>query len=283
MNTYLQNIVSRIKVFSSQLDKKELFVDKLFHLVQENNEVHQYTFLRNGKLILSIDGKVIPNASWELLITGQLLINRGKDLITLDFDFLHPEILILKMGGTSHMPFIIYNKSVIEDGNVIAFLQKFEAKKTGQKIFRMDTILLSEPEINKEVILDENGKPFNGELCSEPDSIGHKDVLIVENGKTIERYFDKEFYDNGIQFIVRSTNKTHIQIGDVIFNSESILEKINKGEIDTQRFLYSSFHYYFNENFEVSEIKDPEQGWRIAFVIILWAIVVAFIVVLIRK
>ncbi len=66
MINYIQQLLPRLRGFSSQLDKKELFVDKLFTLLQPNKEVHQYTFNRDGRLFLAINGKTIEG-SWELL------------------------------------------------------------------------------------------------------------------------------------------------------------------------------------------------------------------------
>jgi hypothetical protein len=193
MINYIQQLLPRLRQFSSQLDKEELFVDKLFTLLQPNNEVHQYTFNRDGRLFLAKNG-VTTEGKWELLATGQLLVNRGKnDTITLDFDFLHRNVLIMKLGGTDDNPFIIYRKDVILDGNVLNYLKKVDAKNRGEKIYELPNSTIYESELSEE-ILDEEGKPYSGELTTKVSNVRSSSkvvhIYIVQNGIIVDEVFE---------------------------------------------------------------------------------------------
>lgn len=221
MINYIQQLLPRLREFSSQLDKKELFVDKLFTLLQPNNEVHQYTFNRDGKLILAVNGKAIEG-SWQLLATGQLLINRGNnDIITLDFDFLHPDVMIMKLGGTVDNPFIIYCKAKIPDGNVLKFLQLLNAKHRGEKVYELPGSVISESDLDG-IIKDENGNVFNGMIYSLPfnhNMYNHKvrKVNEVKNGVIKERFYEVTYlaHNQSFDYIkILQKDITKPQIGD---------------------------------------------------------------------
>ena len=275
MINYIQQLLPRIRAFSSDLDKKELFVDKLFTLLQPNNEVHQYTFNRDGRLILSING-VTTLGTWELLATGQLLINRGTSIITLDFDFLHPDVLIMKMGGTVDNPFIIYDNRVIEDGNVLNFLRKFDAEKRNERIFTSPNTIILESEVDS-IIFDENGKPYNGVITSAPyhyNGYSYKieDLKIVKSGKVIESYFDvKYFYgrnfDKDELVVIRQKDINAINVGDKI-----ILEKSFEGlknEKEASIFLEQR-KLSFDENYIITEVNyTSDFEWILKFIILL--------------
>ena len=68
MIDYIKNIIPRIQQFSSQLSKVEVFVDIPWTLIDENGNNHEYVFLTNHDLILSVNGKV-TKGTWQLLPT----------------------------------------------------------------------------------------------------------------------------------------------------------------------------------------------------------------------
>jgi hypothetical protein len=271
MSKYIQQLLPRIRAFSSDLDRKELFVNKLFTLLQPNNEVHQYTFNRDGRLILSIDG-ITTLGTWELLATGQLLINRGKDIITLDFDFLHPDVLIMKMGGTADNPFIIYDKKIITDGNVLNFLKIFDAEKRNQRIFRLPKTIILESEVDKK-IFDENGKPYNGVITSAPYHY-HKynymveDIKIVKSGIVIESYFDVKYlhsvnFDKDNLVVIRQKEIKAINVGDKIILDKSFerLKSVKKASM-----FIENRNLFFDEDYVITNIKS-NSDWIVYFIV----------------
>lgn len=260
MINYIQQLLPRIREYNSRLDKRELFVDKLFTLLQPNNEVHQYTFNRDGRLFWAING-VTTEGKWELLATGQLLINRGKnDIITLDFDFLHPDVLIMKLGGTVDNPFIIYRSDIIKDGNVLNFLKKFDAINKGEKIYELPNLIIYESELN-DLILDENGKPFNGELTSPAEvlsySLSVKHIYVLENGVIKAELYEVSYpYGFDDYVVVRQVDKYKITINDKLVISKSFL---NSKKPDSQvTFAHKVFQ--FNEDYAITNIKNDGSG-----------------------
>ncbi len=261
MINYIQQLLPRIRQYNSRLDKKELFVDKLFTVLQPNNEVHQYTFNRDGRLFLAING-LTTEGKWELLATGQLLINRGKnDIITLDFEFLHPDVLIMKLGGTITNPFIIYRNDIIKDGNILNFLKKFEAKSKGEKIYELPNQIICESEL-KDLIMDEYGIPYSGELTSSEEDLGYtlsvKHIYVVEKGVIKSQHYEVTYpYElNDDILVVKQIDKFGINISDSVIPTKS---SSNFVKPNSQVKLANQV-LQLNDKYEVISIKSDTVG-----------------------
>lgn len=126
MYEFLRNIIPRIQSFSKRLDQIEVFVDRSWILVDENNNKHEYNFLReNNQLIMSLNGQV-KLGSWQLLPTGKLLIERGENALLLDNAFIDEAVLVLKRGNSNELPFILFNDKLIPDGDIVNYLIRVE-------------------------------------------------------------------------------------------------------------------------------------------------------------
>lgn len=126
MIDYLKNIIPRIKQYSKGLDKAEYFVDKNWIYIDDNNNQHEYIFLRDKRLIMTLNSAT-KEGSWELLPTGQLLIRRtNTDLIKLENIFVENALLILKQSATVDIPFVLINQRLIPDLDVVSYLENFE-------------------------------------------------------------------------------------------------------------------------------------------------------------
>ena len=77
---------------------------------------------------MSINGN-IQVGKWEILPTGRIVVDRVVDKIMLNFDFALDGIIVMRKTGNSEMPFLLYNKEVIPDGNVIAYIERLEKSK----------------------------------------------------------------------------------------------------------------------------------------------------------
>jgi hypothetical protein len=281
MINYIQQLLPRIRAFSSDLDRKELFINKLFTLLQPNNEVHQYTFNRDGRLILSIDG-ITTLGTWELLATGQLLINRGTSIITLDFDFLHPDVLIMKMGGTVDNPFIIYDKNVIEDGNVFKFLRIFDAEKRNQRIFRLPNTIILESEVDNK-IFDENGNLYNGIITSSPYNYYKyqykvEEIKIIKSGIVNESYFDVKYFfqlynGNEETIVIRQKTIDEICIGDIIILDKSFkrLKKVLKESL-----FIDNKNLFIGKDYIITNIKSFPDLFK--YILLIFFVVVVVLI-----
>jgi hypothetical protein len=128
MIDYIKNILPRIQQYSKSLDTIETFVDKNWIFIDENNDHHEYLFLRDKRIIMTLK-YVTKEGSWDLLPTGQLLIKRSStDTIKLEKLFIEKGLLILKYSSTNDNPFVLINSKLIPDLDVVSYLKKLESE-----------------------------------------------------------------------------------------------------------------------------------------------------------
>ena len=82
MIDFVKNILPRVLNYSKDLDEKEIFVEKPWIFIDESNNHHEYIFMRDGRLVMSLNGAVTIG-SWELMPNKKLMINRLVDTIML--------------------------------------------------------------------------------------------------------------------------------------------------------------------------------------------------------
>lgn len=126
MREYVQNIIPRLLKYSTRLDRLEVFVEKSWVYIDENNNKHQYIFERSGELHMSLNG-IVKTGSWKLLTTNQLLIDRLTDKILLEHVFVEDALLVLKLADTENTPFILINKQQLPDLDVKGYLDRYES------------------------------------------------------------------------------------------------------------------------------------------------------------
>jgi hypothetical protein len=268
MLEYLLNLIPRLRQYSSDLNKEQLFVDKTFTLLQEDHSIHNYIFRRGGTLVLTIDG-IGKNGlgSWELLPTGQLLINRGgSEIILLEFDFLHPDVIIMKYSGTINTPFIIYNQQAIPDGDVLGYLERFEAIRNGQKVHKVNDVKITESENEGDKRYNnEDGTLFSGDIFSQPYSyrnpfnqndIEVTDIFHIDNGiKTEETYICKIKIDGLGYIAIRQSDKDFIKVGDQFLielsNSNALLNYNSPLSI-----VSFSQKIFYNDSYTITKVEN---------------------------
>ncbi|MDP2413838.1 hypothetical protein [Daejeonella sp.] len=122
MQEFINNLIPRLKNLSKTLDQVEVFVDKAWVYTDENNNIHEYTFLRDQRLIVSFNGQ-IQKGKWELLPTGKLLLDIAHENMMLEKAFINKAILVLKKNGMDDQPFILFDIKKIPDGNITSYLE----------------------------------------------------------------------------------------------------------------------------------------------------------------
>ncbi len=234
MIEYLKNIIPRIKQYSKELDKSENFVDKNWVFIDDNNNQHEYIFLRNGRLIMTINSTT-KEGSWELLPTGELLIKRSTDdYLKLANIFIEDALLILKISATNNIPFILINQKLIPDLNVLAYLEKFEKQKEYEvkweennksdedlKYRLLDNGEIKGPEFYKGKVIDvEEGVILNG-IYKTAAVLYEKYVLVKNN--VIERVFYKiKYFYKGQVFKLEQDELGDPMKGGILINENSI-------------------------------------------------------------
>jgi hypothetical protein len=189
---YISNIVPRIQQFIAQLSHLEEFVDKPWILMDKDQNNHEYVFLRDNRLIMSLNGNCVTG-SWQLLPTVKLLINRVTEELMLQHTFIDEGILLLKKSGSNEDPFMLINEEIISDKDPVGNLRKVEANRLNYDLYKTsDGILINNSNSSKgnfdlgSTLKDENGNLVNGVLESISDERKCIDVL---NGVIQLKYF----------------------------------------------------------------------------------------------
>lgn len=244
---YIKNIIPRIQQFSDQLSNVEVFVDKPWILIDEDENTHEYVFLRDKRLILSVNGKVIQG-NWELLPTGKLLINRVTDQVLLEHAYIDEGILLLKISSGKDLPFMLINEKVIPDRDPVRYLQKVEAKKLNYEYYNTEegiTLNNNNSSTGKfeigAIITYDNGNKVNGEIQSASDK---EKFAILHDGVIQKKYYLMEYISKYNKVIkVRQKSNTIIQLGDSILNHRDLYTNIHKNALK-----YSDYDLIITDN-----------------------------------
>lgn len=121
MSHTINNIIPKLKQFANKIEFKNAIVGKIWVFPEEGSKIHDYEFTSDGKLYMSVNGN-IQVGKWEILPTGRIVIDRVVDKIMLNFDFALDGIVVMKKTGNNEMPFLLYNKELIPDGNVLTYI-----------------------------------------------------------------------------------------------------------------------------------------------------------------
>jgi len=129
MKKYISSLIPRLREFSASLDRKEFFIDVPWVIIDENLDQQKYIFRRDGTLIMSLNGQV-TTGRWEYLSAAKcLLIDRVKDKILLNQNFIDPAVMILKKDGTKDENLILANEILLPDLDVELHLRKLYCEK----------------------------------------------------------------------------------------------------------------------------------------------------------
>ena len=186
MIAFIKNILPRINEYSKTLDKIEVFVDKPWEMKDESGNMHEYEFARDGRLIMSINGSAIVG-TWEFRpTTDRLLIDRTqrfapKDKLLLQRAFISDGLLILKESSTEDIPFVLYNRNIIPNGDIEGYLQSFVMKSDYEKVTGT-----ASDQIGEYIVYGENNEPLTG-TRNNPE--GSNKYIVFENGKKVREYY----------------------------------------------------------------------------------------------
>lgn len=257
---YIFNIIPRIQQFSAQLSHVEVFVDKPWILMDEDQNNHEYVFLRDNRLIMSLNGNCVTG-SWQLLPTGKLLINRVTDEIMLQHTFIDEGILVLKKSGSNEHPFMLINEEIISDKDPVGYLRKVEANRLNYDLYKTsDGILINNSNSSTgnfdlgSTLTDENGNLINGVLESISDERKCIDVL---NGVIQLKYFKGEYRSNqGIKILTKQSLRTRLQIADQISNYKEIKDLDSNKLFDNNNYDREYRKLKFDDRGFIKKIRD---------------------------
>jgi hypothetical protein len=124
IKAHFDSMVSQLRSHSASLTKENIFVDKPWTIIDEDNEMQRLVFKRNKSLIMSKSGEV-NYGSWDYLPEMRsIVINRIKNSILCNEAYIDEGVMILQLDGTSNQFFILANANVIPDLDINKYLSK---------------------------------------------------------------------------------------------------------------------------------------------------------------
>lgn len=223
MIQYLNNLIPRLKEFSASLDKIEIFIEKPWVIIDENQNVQKYIFRRNGELIMSLNGQVTVG-KWEFLSAAKsLLIDRIQDKILLNQNFIDPAVMILKKDNLYDDNFILANELLLPDLDVKKYLKALYYKKCNVKIVKLKTgelleVLDFDSDLNqfsyRKVAID--GQSIEDGIYQIE---GSKETLVVEKSKIMRVLVFKEYKTKHGKIVIEQEDD-YERTGDKVYQND---------------------------------------------------------------
>ncbi len=226
MKLYLENLISRLKEFSLNLDKQEVFVDKQWVIIDENQNKQTYIFRRNGELIMSINGQVTLG-KWDYISAAKsLLIDRIQDKILLNQNFIDPAVMILKKDGFNDDNFIMVNEHLIPELDVIKYLNELYYSKNNIKTIKskdgsvLELKMCFEENVFSTIEVTEvrvDGKPVADGRYELNDS---DQVYLIEKSK-LSKILYNHYYEtnNGMMLKIEQHFNDFPRKGDMVYQN----------------------------------------------------------------
>ena len=221
MKQYLNNLLPRIKQFSEGLDKKEVFVETPWVIVDDNLNQQKYIFKRNGELIMSLNGQV-SMGKWELLSAAKsLLIDRIQDKILLNQFFVDPAVMVLSLDGRKEEYLILVNEILVPDLDVNGYLKRLYYKKNNIATKRLKTGEFLE-------LISFSGGVIGSKVTIEGQSVADGLLELVESERRylirdskIIKVLVKEFYNtNKGKIVIERNEEINPSKGDAVFQND---------------------------------------------------------------
>lgn len=125
MEQYIKNIIPNIKQYGKLLSQKEYFLSKSWLLVNDNSDIIQFTFKKNGEMIVSTNGDAVKG-KWELLASNKILIESPISILQLENLFFNKDIIVLLKPSKTEELFILINENVLKNKNIYDYLKDIE-------------------------------------------------------------------------------------------------------------------------------------------------------------
>ncbi|SMO92857.1 hypothetical protein SAMN06265379_11710 [Saccharicrinis carchari] len=176
MKQYIYNLIPRLKQYSANLDKKEVFIEIPWVIVDDDLNVQKYIFRRDGDLIMSNNGQV-KMGKWEYLSSAKsILIDRIQDKILLNQNFVDPAVMILKKDGFKDENLFLANEVLLPDLNIGDYLKKlyYQKNKISEKLLKSGKYF---------ELYDYNGYMSNNKVTIEGEFVADGKYELSESGR----------------------------------------------------------------------------------------------------
>ncbi len=224
MKYYLSNLIPRVSRYSQDLDKKEIFVDVPWVIVDEQQNQQKYIFKRNGELLMSLNGQVTIG-KWEYLSAAKsLLTDRIADKILLNQNFIDSAVMVLKKDGLKDENLVLANEKLLPDLDVVWYLKNLFYQKNNIRVSLLksgETLEFN----NFEEFINGNKVTIDGDPV--PDRIVElaksERKLVIKNSKIV-KILVKEIYDtNHGKLTIEHEENSSPSKGDFVYTEDNIL------------------------------------------------------------
>lgn len=222
MKLYIKNLLPRLKQFSENLDRKEIFIEIPWVIVDDNLNQQKYIFKKNGDLVMSLNGQVTIG-KWEYLSAARsLLIDRIQDKILLNQNFIAPAVMVLKKDGFKDENFILANEILLPDLNVADYLRRLLYQKSnikGIKLRNGEYLELNDykDEVNRNYVTIE-GEPVPDETIQ---LLTSKKKYVFKDSRIL-KVLVKEIYDTDKgRIVVEQQENAAPSTGDFVFQNNN--------------------------------------------------------------
>lgn len=230
MKDFIKSVLPSIRELSLSLDKKAIFLNHPWILINENGSNEKLIFRKNGELIMSKEGNVITG-TWEYLsYANSLLIDRGQDKRLYNQGFIDECIMVLKLDGTMEDYHILVNQNKIPDLNYKNYLRLKTIKEKNLKQFSLvngGMLFCEECTSNISFFgFDIGLRIFNDDLVPIDDGdyrIEHNSItLSVKKGIVKDVFKRVSNKHNDVDFTIEQINMHSVSIGDRVYISNNI-------------------------------------------------------------
>ncbi len=285
MIEYLKNIIPRIKQYSKELDKSENFVGKNWVFIDEDQNRHEYIFLRDKRLIMTLNSTT-KQGSWEFLPTGELLINRNtSEYIKLSNLFIQDALMVLKYSATNDTPFILINQNLIPDLNVVAYLEKYAQQKElsetppqEQKFKILETGEIYGQEFYEGQFIKINNLILNGTYRAVSDESAYERYIVIHDNRISRVYFKINYSYNNIKFTIEQKDFSNPLVGDTILDGTSLRIPTNQ-IIKIKNNSYQVFSIRVDNSYKLTLALDSQMAFLLKLVIVIFILVIIFVLV----
>lgn len=291
MQEFLINIIPRILKYSSQLDRKELFIEKPWVFIDSNNINHEYMFMRDNKLIMSLNGAV-KIGTWQLLPHNKLLIDRLDDKILLENMFVNDGLLILKKSGSNEMPFVLMDERKVPNLDPVTYLEDFERTKIIANTNAPINFLINDEEMDGNAtylgakVLGKDEKHIISGTYKVRNYNGNK-FCIVKNGIIIGFYYLIKYsvvnnYNTGPiksnplkKIIIKQADPAMIRKGDTISDFDNSEFTGNKFDIVCDD--HAKYTIHFEKNGYILKVDSDGYLFAIIGSILLFVVIIFYL------
>ncbi len=222
MRLYIDNILPKLRQFSEKLDRKELFIEIPWVIIDDNLNQQKYIFKKNGDFVMSLNGQVTIG-KWEYLAAARsLLIDRIQDKILLNQNFIDSAVMILKMDGVKDENLILANEILLPDLNVADYLKNLFYQKNRIIVIKLKTGDFLELN-NYDGYIDGNKVTIQGELVSDGylELAESEKKYLVKDSQIIKVLVKENYKTNKGMIEVEQQEYHKPSNGDLVFQNNS--------------------------------------------------------------